>query len=48
MVKLASKISHRHPKHHPRPCRFAGFIFQVNDIEGDLAFQLFVDDFDAL
>jgi hypothetical protein len=31
-----------HPKHHPYPAGFAGFIFQVNDLEGDLMVELAV------
>lgn len=41
-------FSPRRPKHHPRPSRFAVFIFQVNDLHGDLTAVLAVDDFDAL
>jgi hypothetical protein len=41
-------LSHRHPKNHPRPLRFAMFFFQINDIQGDFTVEIAVERSDAM
>jgi hypothetical protein len=43
VAKLYSWCLNRHPKYHLRPSRFAQLIFQINDLQRDLATELLLE-----